>query len=65
MGCHALFQGNLPYLGIEPMFPVSPALAGSFFTINTTWEAQMMLILEDHCFNTPSLICPVDFSASL
>ena len=56
---------DLPYPGMEPMFPVSPTLAGRFFTTNTTWEAQMRLILEDHCFNTPSLICPVDFPASL
>ena len=26
MGCHGLFQGNLPDLGIEPASPVSPAL---------------------------------------
>ena len=25
--------------GIEPAFLVSPALAGGFFTISTTWEA--------------------------
>ena len=29
MGCHFLLQGNLPYPGIEP---VSPTLAGGFFT---------------------------------
>ena len=26
VGCHGLFQGNLPDLGIEPASPVSPAL---------------------------------------
>ena len=31
--------GNLPYLGIEPMSLMSPALAGGFFTASTTWEA--------------------------
>ena len=32
VGCHFLLQGNLPNPGIEPMSPVSPALAGGFFT---------------------------------
>ena len=30
-------SGDLPDPGIEPM---SPALAGGFFTTNATWEAQ-------------------------
>ena len=30
--------GDLPNLGIEPMSLMSPALAGEFFTTNTTWE---------------------------
>ena len=30
--------GELPYPGIKPMFLLSPALAGSFFTTSTTWE---------------------------
>ena len=32
---------RLPFLsdpGIEPEFPVSPALAGGFFTISAPWE---------------------------
>ena len=33
MGCCFLPQGNLPNPGIKPMSPVSPALAGGFFTI--------------------------------
>ena len=32
--------GDLPDPGIKPMSPVSPALAGGFFTTSTTWEAQ-------------------------
>ena len=32
--------GDLPDPGIKPAFPVSPALAGGFFTTNATWEAQ-------------------------
>ena len=39
MDCHALLQGNLPYLGIEPASLVSPVLAGGFFIISATWEA--------------------------
>ena len=31
--------GNLPDSGIKPASLVSPALAGGFFTISTTWEA--------------------------
>ena len=32
--------GDLPDPGIEPSCSVSPALAGLFFTISATWEAQ-------------------------
>ena len=31
--------GDLPDPGIEPASLMSPALAGGFFTTNTTWEA--------------------------
>ena len=31
--------GHLPGPGTEPMFPTSSALAGRFFTTNTTWKA--------------------------
>ena len=31
--------GDLPNLGIEPASLSSPALAGGYFTTNTTWEA--------------------------
>ena len=32
--------GDLPDPGIEPLFLMSPALAGRFFTTSATWEAQ-------------------------
>ena len=32
--------GDLPSLRTEPMSIMSPALAGGFFTMSTTWEAQ-------------------------
>ena len=32
--------GDLPDPGIEPESLISPALAGGFFIISTTWEAQ-------------------------
>ena len=31
--------GDLAHRGIEPVFLMSPALAGGFFTTSTTWEA--------------------------
>ena len=31
--------GDLPDPGMEPGSPVSPALAGGFFTTSTTWKA--------------------------
>ena len=31
--------GDLPNPGIEPASPMSPALAGGFFTTSATWEA--------------------------
>ena len=33
--------GDLPDPGIEPVSLLSPALAGGFFTISATWEAQV------------------------
>ena len=35
--------GYLPDPGIKPESPASPALAGSFFTISTTWAALIGL----------------------
>ena len=39
VGCHALLQGNLPILGIEP---ASPALAGRSFTTRPTWKSRLL-----------------------
>ena len=36
VGCHFLLQGIFP---TQDSNPVSPALAGGFFTTSTTWEA--------------------------
>ena len=35
--------GDLPDAGIDPMSPMSTALAGEFFTTSTTWEALCFL----------------------
>ena len=37
------FSGDLPDPGIECMSLMSPALAGGFFTMSTTWEALATL----------------------
>ena len=39
-GLTFLSPGDLPNSGIEPESLISPALAGEFFTNNTSWEAQ-------------------------
>ena len=36
---------HLPDPRIEPVFVMSPALAGNFFTTSTTWEAHLYLLL--------------------
>ena len=33
-------SGDLPNPGIEPVFLISPASAGGFFTTSTTWETS-------------------------
>ena len=38
--------GNPPDPGMEPMSPVSPALAGGCFTSGTTWEALNVSVYE-------------------
>jgi len=37
--------GDLPNPGIEPSSLMSPALAGGFFTTNTTWETHSLSLL--------------------
>ena len=36
--------GGLSNKGIKPASPLSPALAGSFLTTSTTWEAPAVLM---------------------
>ena len=43
-GLPCLPPGDLPDTGIEPMFLMSPALAGGFFTTGTTWEAPFLIL---------------------
>ena len=38
-GLPCLPPGNLTKVGVEPASPMSPALAGRFFTAGFTWEA--------------------------
>ena len=35
--------GDLPDPGIKPSSLLSPALAGGFFTTSATWEAKILL----------------------
>ena len=41
MGCHFLLSGHLPDPGIELVSPVSPTLAGRFFTTEPPGETWM------------------------
>ena len=43
MGCHFLLQGNLPDPGIEPMSPLSPALAGRFLTTEPSGKPTLIV----------------------
>jgi len=36
VSCYALLQGDLPHPGKEPVFLLSPALAGMFITTSVT-----------------------------
>ena len=38
--------GALPNPGIKPQSPVSPALAGGFFTTELPWKAIVMVALN-------------------
>ena len=40
--------GDLPNPGVEPKSPISPALAGGFFTTCATWEAHTDNIGHDN-----------------
>ena len=39
------FSGNLSYPGMDPASPVSPTLAGGFFTTRANWEAHNIYTL--------------------
>ena len=39
--------GDLPDPGMEPKSPVSPALAGGFFTTSATWEAEESIVVQN------------------
>ena len=45
VGCHFLLQGDLPSPGIEPLSPVSPALAGRFFTTEPPGKPKMTILM--------------------
>ena len=42
--CH--LPGDLPDPGIKPASLMFPALAGGFFTTNTTWEGQQSIVRD-------------------
>ena len=44
MGCLALLRGVYLIQGSN-LSLVSPALAGGFFTMSTTWEAQYLILI--------------------
>ena len=44
--------GDLPNPGIKPVTLKSPALAGSFFTTSTTWEALALDVQKLICHET-------------
>ena len=46
VGCHVLLQGNLPNSGIKYVSPVSPALAGRFFTTGKTTHSHSQFFLK-------------------
>ena len=50
--------GDLPSPGIKPASPVSPALAGRFFTISATKEAYFVLN-RNFLMSPPTLLIPV------
>ena len=54
-GWPCFLPGDLPNPGIEPVSPMSPILAGGFFTTCTTWAAQdivhaCILIYTSHLY---------------
>ena len=39
--------GDRPNPGVKPVSPVSPALAGGFFTTSATWEAEESIVVQN------------------
>ena len=49
--------GDLPHdPGIEPLSPVSLALAGRFFTTSTIWEVTIIAMLNRNCMKCHEVI---------
>ena len=48
VGCHALLQGNFLTQGLNLRLLMSPALAGGFFTTNTSWELLGAILSNPH-----------------
>ena len=57
---------DLPDPGIEPTSLTTPALAGGFFAMKATWEAQntrvklLQSTLQTHVLQPSRLLCPSD-----
>ena len=54
VGSHSLLLRSLPNPGIKPTSPMSPALAGRFFTTSPTWEAQNLFQMR---LEEPETMC--------
>ena len=53
--------GNRPDPRVEPMYFMSPTLAGGFFTAIATWEATSHTVLELKVLKSASDFVPVLF----
>ena len=53
--------GNLPDPRIEPMYYMSPTLAGGFFIASATWEATSHTVLELKFLKSASDFVPILF----
>ena len=71
MGCHFPSPVDLPDPGIKPMSPISPALAGGFFTAQPpgkpphwTWNEKLRNFTGRYCKAGRSLLIFPGYSAS-
>ena len=55
--CHAVLQGIFPTQGSNPHV-LSPTMAGRFFTISSSWEAQSDLQFSSVHFSSVAQSCP-------